>query len=149
MNTEQLCMFDEVTARRLEIPQIQLELQWELEDALRSGSGWEGGKVRIRAALLLWQNDRKKLVEYLKKEYGTGGHSTWFGVVDYGPDGMRIWNRDREGVMHYSWARVALELLDLEKRNAYASVQEMQTLYEIRRRHDWTLPKPEPGRIYK
>ena len=55
----------------------------EIEHALRRGSGFAGGKLRIAA---LYENnpDPKTAQEFLKEEYGTGGHShTYLKKLEY------------------------------------------------------------------
>lgn len=42
---------------------------------IQRGSGFEGGKGRIREALREYARDFPKCCEYVKKEYGTGGFS--------------------------------------------------------------------------
>ena len=59
----------------------------------RSGSGFEGGRVRIYCASC--NLGIKDLAVYLKDEYGVGGHSATFpdgthGATDYNASGLTI-----------------------------------------------------------
>ncbi len=59
----------------------------EIDRVLHRGSGFAGGKIRIYA-MYQQQGDAKARADFLKNEYGTGGHSYTFddgshGFVDY------------------------------------------------------------------
>ena len=101
-----------------------------LERALQSGSGFEGGKVRIRVAVLKWGRDLKRLEKFVREEYNVGGHSWKDGYfVDYHPGGFVI--RRGEEVHKYSWQKVAKTLVDLEASTRLFDVQTMQKMYAI------------------
>ena len=62
--------------------------------ALASGSGFENGKTRI-AAYYAENHSQKERIEFLKKEYGTGGRSWTFqdgnnGFLDYDARGVKL-----------------------------------------------------------
>lgn len=74
----------------------------EIDRMLRTGSNFEGGKIRIYA-LYQQQGDAKERAAFLKAEYGIGGHSYTFldgsrGFADYDGKGilLRNYGHDRE-----------------------------------------------------
>ena len=78
----------------------------EIDRMLRTGSNFEGGKIRIYA-LYQQQGDAKERAAFLKAEYGLGGHSYTFmdgsrGFADYNGRGilLRNYDHDREVRMY-------------------------------------------------
>ena len=72
----------------------------EIDRMLRTGSNFEGGKIRIYA-LYQQQGDAKERAAFLKAEYGLGGHSYTFmdgsrGFADYNGRGILLRNYDHE-----------------------------------------------------
>ena len=68
------------------------EADWRA--TLASGSGFENGKTRI-AAYYVENHTQKERIEFLKKEYGTGGRSWTFqdgssGFLDYDARGVKL-----------------------------------------------------------
>ena len=68
------------------------EADWRA--ALASGSGFENGKIRI-AAYYAENHTQKERIEFLKKEYGTGGRSWTFqdgssGFLNYDTRGVKL-----------------------------------------------------------
>ena len=68
----------------------------EIDRMLRTGSNFEGGKIRIYA-LYQQQGDAKERAAFLKAEYGLGGHSYTFmdgsrGFADYNGRGILLRN---------------------------------------------------------
>lgn len=124
------------------------EKQELLERALQCGSGFEGGKVRIRVAVKKWgKNDLKRLEEFLKEEYNVGGHSWGDYFVDYSPSGfvIRRWKHNDE--FKYSWKTVARTLVDLEDHSRLFDVPEMQKCYDVYMRCSG-YPDPVPRMKY-
>lgn len=85
-----------------------------LKYVLTRGSGFEGGKKRIYEYLI--SHERKECVDFLKKEYGTGGSFLSFpdntsGWLDYSPKNLCI--RDGKIDNLYSWNGVAKALLEM------------------------------------
>lgn len=108
--TEQLSMFSELET--LLSPERQ-----KFRRALRRGSGFEGGKDRIKekAATL----NKKDFVEFLKKEYGVGGCSFengWMGTTSMWFD---LYEKNWAARVQYSWTTVADEILDMIHTNCY------------------------------
>lgn len=79
----------------------------EINHALRRGSGFEGGKLRI-AAFYASHPTPKAAQDFLKDEYGIGGHSHTYlsgsgGFVDYDRQAMRLSSRGspNDAACHY------------------------------------------------
>lgn len=110
------------------------------------GSGFEGGKVRILAALKLWaENDPKRFEAFLRDEYGVGGCSMperWF--MDYNGSGIIMRHFDGEEYREYrfSWAKVArMYVEDYRGGFSFADMKTMQRMWDIQR----TVGIPEPA----
>ena len=89
---EQIAQIDQ----RAETEQVSAfsfsEADWRA--ALASGSGFENGKRRI-AAYYTENHTQKERIEFLKREYGTGGRSWTFqdgsrGFLDYNASGVKL-----------------------------------------------------------
>jgi len=108
---EQISMFEMIDTDSMLPPDRQ-----RFRRALRTGSGFEHGKERIKEHSFL---PKKQFAEYLKHEYGIGGSSfedgwigstsMWFYICDKG------WENRKE----YSWLVVADEIKDMIKTNSY------------------------------
>ena len=86
----------------------------EIDRMLRTGSNFEGGKIRIYV-LYQQQGDAKERAAFLKAEYGLGGHSYTFmdgsrGFADYDGKGilLRNYDHDREEMCIRDRARAFL-----------------------------------------
>lgn len=93
----------------------------------RCGSGIEGGRVRIYCASL--QLDVKGLAEFLKKEYGIGGHSITFpdgerGFADHDPKGVSLRAWKETTTERHSWQEVAREVKRLIYSGEYLTEKE-------------------------
>lgn len=79
--------------------------QTRLEKCLMRGSGFAGGVVRIIAAAENYE--RERFAEYLRKEFGIGGHSIEGGFADYNSSGysIRMWRQEQ--VEKVNWLKVA------------------------------------------
>ena len=69
----------------------------DIDLVLRRGSGYENGKIRI-AAMYAGNPSPKEALEFLKNEYGIGGHSHTYldgtgGFVDYNGQGLSLSQR--------------------------------------------------------
>lgn len=93
---------------------------------LQRGSGFEGGKDRIRDAVRQFQGRFKELCEFIKREYGTGGFSGKDrSFVEYDSRGIRIldntqiydspetgeYNKRVEWL--YTWPEVTKKIIEL------------------------------------
>ena len=104
-----------------------------MERVLQSGSGFEGGKVRICVAVKKWGRDLNRLKKFVAEEYGVGGHSGENDTfVDYNGRGIKVtfWKSEREPVI-FSWDRIARTLVDMENRATLFDLQTMQKVYSI------------------
>jgi len=93
-----------------------------LRDDLRRGSGFQNGKLRI--AEYYDKNHPKDAVfaDFLKDEYGTGGHSgPDMPDVEYSGKGIHIISADKKGNYHYSWTQVAKEIRLMIERGEYVT----------------------------
>ena len=106
--TEQIAQID----RRAETEQVSAfsfsEADWRA--ALASGSGFERGKQRI-AAYYAENHTQKERIEFLKKEYGTGGRSWMFqdgssGFLDYDASGIKLRSYPNGQEQRLKWPEV-------------------------------------------
>ena len=84
------------------------EADWRA--ALASGSGFENGKARI-AAYYAENHTQKERIEFLKKEYGTGGCSWTFqdgsnGFLDYDASGVKLRSYPNGQEQRLKWPEV-------------------------------------------
>ena len=93
-----------------------------LHDEIMRGSGFQGGKFRIQKFYEENTPDTKAFADFLKQEYGTGGHSADapLSFVDHDSKGLTFTLSDENGHIsdekfHFNWtetARMAAELID-------------------------------------
>ena len=104
--------------------------QEDIDTILTKGSGFQDSKYRIYRQF--WKHeDSKSNIEFLKKEYGTGGFFVDFsdgteGYVWYAGKGISI---DRNGIstehdLVLSWSKVEKRLRELIKDNRYLNPKE-------------------------
>ena len=90
-----------------------------LTDAVKRGSGFVGGKTRIRQAVETTGGDVSLLASFLKKEYGTGGSAgPGQPKIDYDSRGLKVgmtWD-DRK---QYTLEQVAKRVIELVAMNRY------------------------------
>lgn len=95
----------------------------------RLGSGFEDGKIRIYLAST--EMDFRQLAEFLKKEYGIGGHTSEYpdggrGYTDHDSAGMKICEWQSDVVEKHTWIEVAKEIKRLICRNDYLTPKERE-----------------------
>ena len=125
----------------------------EIDHALRRGSGFAGGKLRIAA---LYENhpSPKDAQEFLKDEYGIGGHSHTYldgtsGFVDYNGRGMRLTQHGFRDEMQLRWPAVEQHIRHMVENGTYlteaeqAQFAKMQTAFA-----DTGLPEPHARAVY-
>jgi len=105
-------------------------LQEDIDTVLVKGNSVEHGKYRIYHQFQK-QEDKKSNIEFLKKEYGTGGFFVDFsdgteGYAWYAGKGISI---DRDGIstehdLVLSWAKIEKRLRELIKGNRYLNPKE-------------------------
>ena len=125
----------------------------DIDHALLRGSGYAGGKLRI-AALYANAPSPKEAQEFLKDEYGIGGHShTWLdgsrGFVDYNSRGIRLSRRGFREEMQLRWPAVEQHIRRMIESNAYLTPAEQEQLDEMQRTYaDTGLPAPHARMLY-
>lgn len=84
-----------------------------LDETILEGSGFEGGKDRIRKAVKDYSGNVPKVAGFLRKEYGVGG---WCGPnrpkVDHNSKGLTV-GMDWDNKTNYSWEQVAERIIKL------------------------------------
>ena len=97
--------------------------QADVDEVLRHGSGIEDGKLRIYA-LYQHQPDRQTAIDFLKEEYGWGGHSHTFldgtaGFANFSPKGLRLQHYDPSYESTFKWSAIEKRLRTLIAENSY------------------------------
>ena len=97
--------------------------QADVDEVLRHGSGIEDGKLRIYA-LYQHQPDRQTAIDFLKEEYGWGGHSHNFldgtsGFANYSPKGLGLQHYDPSYETTFQWSAIEKRLRTLIAENSY------------------------------
>lgn len=110
-----------------------------LREDLMHGSGFSGGKFRIQEYYLSNTPDNKTFAQFLKGEYGEGGHSgPDMPDVSYGSKGIRIRTEDRTGDYQFTWAQAAREISSMIDSRQYITAENIRDRiadaeYDIRR----------------
>ena len=116
------------TSQLTEVPAVkQFITEDEIDVAMTRGSGFEGGKGRIFTFFQTPHTDKEK-VDFLKSEYGTGGHShalsgaggSW---EDHDGKGLRYKKANCPDV-HFTWEKAAKRITDLIQKGRYLTEQE-------------------------
>ncbi|MCR4644557.1 MAG: DEAD/DEAH box helicase family protein [Oscillospiraceae bacterium] len=104
-----------------------------LDAEVLRGTGFVGGKERVQDYYDAEKPDVKQLASFLKKEYGTGGH-TGNGqhfMTDYDAGGMWIRMRNGESTK-FNWNQVAEVALTHLAANTYLTPEEQQERQMLR-----------------
>lgn len=110
-----------------------------LREDLMRGSGFSGGKFRIQEYYLSNTPDNKTFAQFLKGEYGEGGHSgPDMPDVSYGSKGIRIRTEDRTGDYQFTWTQAAREISSMIDSGQYITAENIRDRiddaeYDIRR----------------
>ena len=116
------------TAQLTEAPAAkQFISEDEINAAMTRGSGFESGKRRIFTFFQKPHTDKEK-VDFLKSEYGTGGHShalsgaggSW---EDHDGKGLH-YKKDGCPDVHLTWEKAAKRITDLIQKGRYLTKQE-------------------------
>ncbi|NCB93610.1 MAG: DNA methylase [Clostridia bacterium] len=117
----------------IQIPQIAFITQDEIDELLTHGGITQGGARRI-FHYFMQPHDRKEKADFLKNEYGTGGHSSalagcWDSHEDHDAKGLfiskgSIMNPDVTILM--KWNQVAERVRVLVRTENYLSPEEME-----------------------
>lgn len=94
---------------------------------LKCGSGFAEGKFRITVAAR--QLPVKELAEFLKKEYGIGGHSITYedgvrGFADHDGKGIKLLEFKSDWKELHSWTETAKEIKKLVACDEYLTAKE-------------------------
>ena len=141
-----------IGTERTERPVLSLSDE-EIDNVLRRGSGFEGGKLRI-AALYAQNPTPVDARVFLSNEYGVGGHSHTFldgssGFIDYNSRGMqfRRWKTNEE--MNLRWHVVEQHIRSMMENGTYLTPQEQQRFDEMMESLTGTeIPLPQPRMHY-
>ena len=109
---EQLSMFCETESESMLSSERQM-----FRRALRKGSGFSGGKERIKQKAK--ELNKKNFAEFIRHEYGVGGFSFENGFVGSTTMGFSICKDNWKDRTVYSWTQVAAEILDMINTNSY------------------------------
>ena len=127
---EQIAQIDQ----RAETEQVSAfsfsEADWRA--ALASGSGFENGKERI-AAYYAENHTQKERIEFLKKEYGTGGCSWTFqdgsnGFLDYDASGVKLRSYPKGQEQRLKWSEVEKRIHVLIATGQYLDEQKSEEI---------------------
>ena len=123
------------TSQMTEVPEVkQFITEDEIEAAMTRGSGVSGGKGRIFAYFQNSHTDKEK-VDFLRHEYGIGGHSHALSGA-----GGSWENHDGKGLhykkggcpdVHFTWEKVAKRITDLIQKGRYLTEQEQEEFDKI------------------
>lgn len=107
-------------------PVADVNLFEELHKEIMRGSGFQDGKFRIAEFFQEHNPNNKEFADFLKDEYGTGGHTADGNIfmVEYDSKGMQFTVRSTEGSISeekfdFSWTDVAKLTADLIKHDKY------------------------------
>ena len=126
----------------------------EIDHVLRRGSSFAGGRLRI-AALYDRQPTPRAAQEFLKEEYGIGGHSHIYldgssGFVDYNGQGLRLTRRGFSEEMRLRWPIAEQHVRKLVESGDYLNEAEKQQLDDMRSAMaGQELPAPVPRFAYQ
>ena len=116
------------TSQLTEVPSVkQFISEDEIDAAMTRGSGFESGKGRIFTFFQEPHTDKEK-VDFLKHEYGIGGHShALSGAMksDESHDGKGLhYKKDGCPDVHFTWEKVAKRITNLIQKGRYLTEQE-------------------------
>ena len=124
----------------------------EIDRMLRTGSNFEGGKIRIYA-LYQQQGDAKERAAFLKAEYGIGGHSYTFmdgsrGFADYDGKGILLRNYGHDREARLTWSAVDKRLDRLVENGQYLTALEMEEYRKLEQEYGAPLPMPTAAHVF-
>ena len=124
----------------------------EIDRMLRTGSNFEGGKIRIYA-LYQQQGDAKERAAFLKAEYGIGGHSYTFmdgsrGFADYDGKGILLRNYGHDREVRLTWSAVDKRLDRLVENGQYLTALEMEEYRKLEQEYGAPLPMPTAAHVF-
>ncbi len=124
----------------------------EIDRMLRTGSNFEGGKIRIYA-LYQQQGDAKERAAFLKAEYGLGGHSYTFmdgsrGFADYDGKGILLRNYDHDREVRLTWSAVDKRIDRLVENGQYLTALELEEYRKLEQDYGAPLPMPTAAHVF-
>ena len=100
-----------------------------LREDLQRGTGFEDGKQRVADYVRKNRPNDSEFAEFLKKEYGCGGHSgPKMPDVSYDSKGVHIRTADKARAYNYTWIEVAKELRGMIERGEYLTEKQETAL---------------------
>ena len=123
------------TSEMAEVPSVkQFITEDEIDTAMTGGSGFSGGKGRIYTFFQESHTDKEK-VDFLKHEYGMGGHShalsgATHSSEDHDGKGLHYKKQDCPDV-DLSWEKVSKRITDLIQKGRYLTEQELAEYAKI------------------
>ena len=100
-----------------------------LREDIQRGTGFEDGKQRVADYVQKNRPTDADIAEYLKKEYGCGGHSgPKMPDVSYDSKGVHIRTADKARAYNYTWIEVAKELRGMIERGEYLTEKQETAL---------------------
>ena len=124
----------------------------DIEHALRRGSGFAGGKMRI-AAFYASNHTPDEAKSFLKEEYGIGGCSHTFlngasGFVDYDAKGIEVREWKTDNRIRLSWVSVDSYIRGMIRNGTYLTADEQKTFDAMKAKQRGKLPTPQPRMHY-
>lgn len=102
-----------------------------LREDHQRGTGFEDGKQRVADHYTKNRPNDSEFAEFLKKEYGCGGHSgPKMPDVSYDSKGVHIRTADKARAYNYTWIEVAKELRGMIERGEYLTEKQETALAE-------------------
>ncbi|MBQ9262849.1 MAG: hypothetical protein IJ189_01400 [Clostridia bacterium] len=141
-----------MSAERVE-PSALLLSNEDIDRALRLGSGYEDGKLRI-AAFYVTHPSPKAAQEFLKEEYGVGGRSHTYltgvgGFIDYDGKGIRFSARHFSDQMRLRWPAVEQHIHRMVEEGKYLTADEQSRFDDMMRSMaGQEIPVPIPRAHY-
>lgn len=100
-----------------------------LREDLQRGTGFEDGKQRVADHYTKNRPNDSEFAEFLKKEYGCGGHSgPDMPDVSYDSKGVHIRTADKARAYNYTWIEAAKELRGMIERGEYLTEKQETAL---------------------
>ena len=122
----------------------------ELHKEIMRGSGFEGGKFRIAEFFQENNPSNQEFADFLKNEYGTGGHTADGNIftVDHDSKGMQFTVRSKDNgiskeTFDFSWTEVAKLTADLIQHDKYITQSDIERKNQRESKTEKSDTKPE------
>ena len=122
----------------------------ELHKEIMRGSGFEGGKFRIEAFFQENNPSNQEFADFLKNEYGTGGHTADGNIFSIAHDSKGIQftlrsidNGISEETFDFSWTEVAKLTADLIQHDKYITQSDIDCRNQRESKTEKSDTKPE------